>query len=98
MVTSLIAKGKDQGYLLSDDIMAAFPNPEEQLDNLDDFYSALVAEGIDVLDQRPEPVKAVRSLRERARERAESRAAEDALAGGVGDSVRLYLQEIGETN
>jgi RNA polymerase primary sigma factor len=98
MVTSLIAKGKDQGYLLSDDIMAAFPNPEEQLDNLDDFYSALVAEGIDVLDQRPEPVKAVRSLRARARERAESRAAEDALAGGVGDSVRLYLQEIGETD
>jgi RNA polymerase primary sigma factor len=97
MVTSLIAKGKDQGYLLSDDIMAAFPNPEEQLDNLDDFYSALVAEGIDVLDQRPEPVKTVRSMRDRAREKAEQRA-EDALAGGVGDSVRLYLQEIGETD
>ncbi|HVL22732.1 MAG TPA: RNA polymerase sigma factor RpoD [Thermomicrobiales bacterium] len=98
MVTSLIAKGRDQGYLLSDDIMAAFPNPEEQLDTLDDFYSALVAEGIDVLDQQPEPVKTVRTARDRMRERAESRAAEDALAGGVGDSVRLYLQEIGETD
>ena len=38
MDTSLIAKGRDQGYLLSDDIMAAFPNPEEQIDKLDDFY------------------------------------------------------------
>jgi RNA polymerase primary sigma factor len=98
MDTSLIAKGKDQGYLLSDDIMAAFPNPEEQLDKLDEFYSALVAEGIDVLDQQPEVRKPVRTARERMRERAESRASEDALAGGVGDSVRLYLQEIGETS
>ena len=98
METSLLAKGRDQGYLLSDDIMAAFPNPEEQLDRLDDFYSALVAEGIDVLDQRPEPAKRIPTTRERAKERAESQAAVDPLAGGVGDSVRLYLQEIGETD
>ena len=99
MVTSLIEKGKGQGYLLSDDIIAAFPNAEEQLDSLEDFYSALVAEGIDVLDEQPMvPPARVPAPRSRTRAEAARQLAEDPLASGVGDSVRLYLQEIGETN
>jgi RNA polymerase primary sigma factor len=94
MVTSLIAKGKNQGFLLSDDIMAAFPNAEEQVETLDDFYSFLVAEGIEVLDQAP--VK----LAPKPREQAPPEPAEtpEVLSVGVSDSVRLYLQEIGETD
>ncbi|MBA2520197.1 MAG: sigma-70 family RNA polymerase sigma factor, partial [Chloroflexia bacterium] len=97
MVTSLIAKGRDQGYLLSDDIIAAFPNAEEHLDHLDDFYSSLVAEGIEVVDQAP--VKPRPKQRESVLAEASARHApvED-FAAGVGDSVRLYLQEIGETD
>ena len=98
METSLLAKGKDQGYLLADDIIAAFPNAEEQVETLDEFYSALVAEGIEVLDQppaaRPSP-KALAAERDANLQRV---AADDLLAAGVGDSVRLYLQEIGETD
>ncbi|MFL5761658.1 MAG: RNA polymerase sigma factor RpoD [Thermomicrobiales bacterium] len=94
MVTSLIAKGKDQGFLLSDDIIALFPNAEENVDSLDEFYSSLVAEGIDVVDQAP--VKAPLKLKEiSAVERTEST---EGLSVGVSDSVRLYLQEIGETD
>jgi len=100
MVSSLIEKGKGQGYLLSDEIIAAFPNVEEQLDSLEDFYSALVAEGIDVLDERPvQPPAPPRVSRSRGRaDSAARQIADDPLASGVGDSVRLYLQEIGETN
>jgi RNA polymerase primary sigma factor len=94
MVTSLIAKGKDQGYLLSEEIVAAFPHADEQSEPLENFYSALVAEGIDVVDRRPAPAKPART----PRARTEAKQVEDAYAGGVGDSVRLYLQEIGETN
>ena len=93
MVTSLIVKGKSQGYLLSDDIIAAFPNAEEQIETLDDFYSSLVAEGIEVVDQAP--AKPIAKVRETA---ADRHAEADAIAAGVGDSVRLYLQEIGETD
>ena len=39
MVTNLIDKGRDQGYLLSDEVVAAFPNAEEHLDVLEEFYS-----------------------------------------------------------
>ncbi len=98
MVTSLIAKGKDQGYLLSDDIIAVFPNAEEQIDHLDDFYSSLVAEGIEVLDQAPAPVKPAPKPRESAHAGADRQDSAEALAVGVADSVRLYLQEIGETD
>jgi RNA polymerase primary sigma factor len=97
MVTNLIDKGRDQGYLLSDEVVAAFPNAEEHLDVLEEFYSSLVAEGIEVLDQAP--LKPVPRPRGSAPERAVDRAAyPDDLASGVGDSVRLYLQEIGDTD
>ncbi len=98
MVTSLIAKGKDQGYLLSDEIIAAFPNAEEQIDYLDDFYSSLVAEGIEVLDQAPSATKPASEKRVSHPTAAERAEAAEALAVGVSDSVRLYLQEIGETD
>ncbi|MDQ3779633.1 MAG: RNA polymerase sigma factor RpoD [Chloroflexota bacterium] len=98
MVTSLIAKGKDQGYLLSDEIIAAFPNAEEQIDYLDDFYSSLVAEGIEVLDHAPSTKKSAPEQRKTLATPAERAEAAEALAAGVSDSVRLYLQEIGETN
>ena len=97
MVTNLIDKGRDQGYLLSDEVVAAFPNAEEHLDVLEEFYSSLVAEGIEVLDQAP--LKPVARPREVLPEPAADRAANaDDVASGVGDSVRLYLQEIGDTD
>ncbi len=97
MVTSLIDKGRDQGYLLSDEVVAAFPNAEEQLDILEDFYSSLVAEGIEVLDQVPAK-QAPRARELPAERQAADRAAYEDAQTGIGDSVRLYLQEIGETD
>src|SRR5215217_6715642 len=94
MVTTLLSKGKDQGYLLSDDIIAFFPNPEEQVESLDDLYTWLMAEGIEVLDQAPTK-QAPKPLDVTTTERAE---ATEPLSVGVSDSVRLYLQEIGETD
>jgi len=94
MVTSLIEKGKVQGYLLSDEIIAFFPNPEEQIERLDDLYSWLVSEGIEVLDQAP--VKTVEKIKQvLPPERPEIA---EPIGVAVGDSVRLYLQEIGETD
>jgi RNA polymerase primary sigma factor len=94
MVTTLLSKGKDQGYLLSDDIIAFFPNPEEQVESLDDLYTWLLAEGIEVLDQAPpkSPPKQIDVVTVERTEPAEP------LSVGVSDSVRLYLQEIGETD
>lgn len=97
MVDSLLQKGKGQGYLLSDEIIAHFPNAEEHIESIDDLYSWLVAEGIEVLDQTP--VQIVESPKEPDAAETESTDRHEADAGvAVGDSVRLYLQEIGETD
>jgi RNA polymerase primary sigma factor len=101
MIASLLEKGKDQGYLLSDDIIDMFPNAEEQMDSLEDLYSALVAQGIEVLDQKPvappAPIAPARASRSRSAA-AVPAPAEDPFVSGVGDSVRMYLHEIGETD
>jgi RNA polymerase primary sigma factor len=104
MDASLIAKGKDRGYLLSDEIVAVFPPAEDEIESVDEFYLTLVEQGIEVLDQ--EPVSAPPAAVERHAKHSRATSVDrynnpevvDLLAGGVNDSVRLYLQEIGETN
>ncbi|MGI8475953.1 MAG: RNA polymerase sigma factor RpoD [Thermomicrobiales bacterium] len=95
MDTTLIEKGKSQGYLLSDEIMALFPNAEEQIERLDDLYTWLIAEGIEVLDHAPAP-KVV--AKPKAVAHVDRHEQSEGQSSGANDSVRLYLQEIGETN
>src|SRR5438874_2690439 len=113
MSAILIAKGRDQGFLLSDEIIAAFPNVEADVSGLDEFYSSLLEFGIEVVDQSPTPLKRPAADQNGHSDRQSqhtnghaetaqtptplpSGVADD--AGGVSDSVRLYLQEIGETS
>src|SRR4051794_25291905 len=108
MSAILIAKGRDQGFLLSDEIIAAFPNVEADVAGLDEFYSSLLEHGIEVVDQSPTPLKRPAVEPNGHGERhsqhtnghAESAPPPTPLpsgvaddAGGVSDSVRLYLQE-----
>ncbi|HEV2128176.1 MAG TPA: sigma-70 family RNA polymerase sigma factor [Thermomicrobiales bacterium] len=95
MDSSLLAKGKDQGYLLSEDIVAAYTNTDGAHESLADVYSALVAEGIDIVDSHPAATAPL--LPERRTRKSRRAEVDEAIASNVGDSVRLYLQEIGET-
>ncbi|MGA7671149.1 MAG: RNA polymerase sigma factor RpoD [Nitrolancea sp.] len=103
MDASLIAKGKDRGYLLSEEVIAVFPRAEDDLESLEEFYVALYEQGIEVLDQEPPssaPAEIERPSKPSRSSADHHRASEiiDPMASGVNDSVRLYLQEIGETN
>ncbi len=104
MDASLIAKGKDRGYLLSEEIIAVFPRVEDDLESLEELYVALFEQGIEVLDQEPSPASPAEIERpskpSRSSHSDHHRHPEiiDPLSSGVNDSVRLYLQEIGETN
>jgi len=100
MVSSLLDKGRDQGFVLSDDIMAMYPNAEDHVERIDDLFGWLIKEGIEVLEQAP----ALSPTREEASPAPDDSEADDrtlaAEAGlpAVGDSVRLYLHEIGATD
>jgi RNA polymerase primary sigma factor len=92
IMSDLLEKGRTQGYLLTDDLLALFPNAEDQIEHLDQLYSSLVTEGIEVLEQAPaHPESDRRHSQDERLEPAEQ-------PSGVGDSVRLYLQQIGETD
>lgn len=103
MDASLIARGKDRGYLLSDEIIAAFPNVEEHVDSLDEFYLTLVEQGIEVLDQEPAQAPSIVTERTLHHPHPSTKSTpeqrrDDDEASSANDSVRLYLQEIGETS
>lgn len=95
MTDNLVSKGKEQGFLLQDEIIEAFPNAEDDIDVLDNFYATLVANNIEVVDKAPRSRPLVEIKEEH---HAKHDHASDDMLGGVNDSVRLYLQEIGETD
>jgi RNA polymerase primary sigma factor len=112
MVASLIAKGKDQGFLLSDEVIAAFPRMEDDIAEVDDLWSSLLENGVEVIDLPP-TVSSTSSRFQFTRQRSITQRLEETppdtilrpereepepLAQGAADSVRLYLQEIGETD
>ncbi|MDO8507067.1 MAG: RNA polymerase sigma factor RpoD [bacterium] len=86
----LIAKGKSQGFVTQDEIMAIFPDVEESVEQLDEIYATLSEQNIDVIDSREKMIWG---------DDKTDVADEKDLAAGVSDfaddSVRMYLREIG---
>ena len=101
MVSSLLDKGRDQGFVLSDDIMAMYPHAEDHIETIDGLYGWLMSEGIEVLERSPlqRPVAdETASDPEDSTETDDKQLAAEAGQPAVGDSVRLYLHEIGATD
>jgi RNA polymerase primary sigma factor len=93
-VSKIIEKGKKQGFLTQDDILAVFPDAEDRLDELDDLYFRLIEEEVDVFDAITEEEikddeKAASAL---AKELEVLLTLQDRT---VTDPVRMYLREIG---
>jgi RNA polymerase primary sigma factor len=86
----LIKKGKSQGFVTQDEVMSAIPNVEENIEKLDEFYSVLLDEGIEVTDKRSEMIWKTDE------EDEDTTIGNDDLTGLADDSVRMYLREIGK--
>jgi len=93
-IEQLIELGKDRGYITLDDILGAFPEAEQDLDQLEEMYAALLAAGINVVDESVEEESAEREAKPEAQ--GKDKAEEDALSNvDTDDSVGLYLREVG---
>jgi RNA polymerase primary sigma factor len=90
-VDRLVAKGKEQGFVTQQEIAAAFGEAEENLEDLDELYAALIDSGVEVVDSRDEPVAWGADVEPEAPEAVP----EDYVKDIADDSVRLYLREIG---
>jgi RNA polymerase primary sigma factor len=101
---SLLAKGRDEGFITHDQILQAMPQPEQHPAEIEELYAAAEEAGVEVLDAENNP-----TLIAEAGLDAEEAAAVikregieedlDALAAdliGIDDPVRMYLKEIGK--
>jgi RNA polymerase primary sigma factor len=101
---SLLAKGRDEGFITHDQILQAMPQPEMHPGEIEELYAAAEESGVEVLDADNNP-----TLIAEAGLDAEEAAAVikregidedlDALAAdliGIDDPVRMYLKEIGK--
>ena len=116
-VSNLLAKGKQQGYLFSDECIDEFPDIQDQIQAVDEFWSKLLDNEIEVRDYAPisrtgnlrqqlsrssnlPSTTSSSTKRDAAAEamRVHRQEQQDPALLSAADSVRLYLQEIGETD
>jgi RNA polymerase primary sigma factor len=109
-VTALVTRGREDGFITHDQILAVLPEPESQLGALEELYAAATEAGVEVLDAKNQPTLLGEPDEEEADEeekaapataKAKTEAEEDleALAAdliGIDDPVRMYLKEIGK--
>ncbi len=92
-IDALVARGKEQGFLSQQEILAAVGDPEENVEELDDIYAALLENSIEIADSK----ELTSDWDDAAEAEPEAAAIEsdDYVKDIADDSVRLYLREIG---
>jgi RNA polymerase primary sigma factor len=85
----LIAKGKEQGYVTQQEIAGVLPEAEENVEELDELYAALLEQGVEITDQKD-------SLIWDKDDEETPDTSDDYIKDIADDSVRLYLREIGK--
>ena len=85
----LIKKGKIEGKITYDELLAAMPTAEDDVDKLDDIYTRLMKLNIEIVDSfdKDEMFKPGHTSEEKAQEID--------LSDISDDSIRMYLNEIG---
>jgi len=93
-IESLIEKGKSQGFLTQEDVLSVIPEAEGDMEKFDEIYSIMLDEGIEVLESAEEGGGSEGDVNEEDL-LEEIKKQEATLADISGDSVRMYLREIG---
>src|SRR3989344_5939512 len=93
-VQEVLDRGEKQGFLTQDEILDVFPDAEDRLEELDEFYFQLQARGIDVFESVTEDglIEEAKAPADLERE-IESLTRFDERVST--DPVRQYLREIG---
>jgi RNA polymerase primary sigma factor len=89
-VSVLMDKADTQGYLLTDDIINAFPKAEDANEQLEELFAFLHGAGIDVYDQKSEVPPQVVTRTRRLQHEEEF----DLSTISTDDTVGLYLKEM----
>lgn len=90
-IEQLISKGKEQGFVTQEEIMAKFPDVEDNVDKLDELYATLSEQGVDVIDAREKMIWG-----EAEEDVSDFESTLSDISELADDSVRMYLREIGK--
>ena len=92
----LIKQGEDDGFLVQDDILLVYPNPEKHIEEIDNFFDEALKKGIDIFETI--------STREESEAKKTTEEMEKELEqliiikhGESLDPIKMYLKEIGKT-
>jgi RNA polymerase primary sigma factor len=95
-INDLLARGKKQGYVTQDQILQAVPEPEANIQQIEDVYAELLELGIEVLEEAKEFAPAIGKEEEvDVVEEADLDTVLDFEGMSIDDPVRMYLREIG---
>ncbi|TRZ77727.1 sigma-70 family RNA polymerase sigma factor [bacterium] len=87
----LINQGRQRGFITESEIMQVFPNVEENIDRLENFYGVLENEGI-VVEEAKDWIDSVEKPEITTSQKNAS------LSNISNDSVQMYLREIGKVS
>ena len=91
----LLAKAAEQGFVTYDDVLAAFPQAEENLEELEDILATLMETGVKVgtLEEVEKQEAVVPTRLDRSAVVTDQQARFDTIA--IDDTIGLYLKEVG---
>lgn len=93
-VKKLLKLGRDRGFVTQEEILQVFPKPEDNIEELDQFFINLIDENIDVFETTAEELEAEsKGTTELEKELELLTTLEE---GSVTDPVRQYLRDIGK--
>src|ERR687884_306553 len=90
-VRDLIVKGKERGFITTEEVMEALAPIDLTADQIDNVYQVLQDENIEIVEMVDEL-----DAEEFARDARASREEDLALKAPTNDPVRMYLKEIGK--
>ncbi len=93
-IKKLLKLGKERGFVIQEEILQIFPKPEDNLQEVDQFFAELLNLNIDVFETTSEEVEAdAKTSTDLEKELEVLNTLEE---GAVTDPVRQYLRDIGK--
>ncbi len=92
----LLKQGEEDGFLVQDDILIVYQNPEKHIEDIDEFFNEALNKGIDIFEtiSTREESDAKKSAEEIEREIEQLVVLKH---GESLDPIKMYLKEIGKT-
>ncbi len=92
----LLKQGEDDGFLVQDDILLVYPDPESHISEIDDFFDQALKKGIDIFEtvstrEENEAKKTAEEIEKELEQLVVLKHGESL------DPIKMYLKEIGKT-